>query len=417
MQRFPAGALPMLPFHNANQFRPQFRRRRFALLNHGNIRRFIRSHSKLASYSVPLLLLLVCSSAWLFSSRPLAEESDLLQTRKQGHLSTEQEDYGIQDSAAQPRAGDGAPVAGGDRATVPGMSGEMPPLGPAPPPPADSTTLADDHPWLAPDAAAAKPNAIVASLPPSPPVDQTTTTITGAMHSDAVALAKAEKQWVVETEDVVRGDVHAVENKFKGTVKSIDFEASTVAKEVSDAVRPVESEVLSVGTAVETEMLEVVKQGTKGLEGVGETVEVIGAEAEEEVIIAVGTMEEMVFSWTFFGVFLFSLWRISRTDRDERRRGRRGVSARVEKNQEGGYPRDRLFDPAKSRRRRDHSDSIFSAVDPVLSEEDQEALELGRLLMEESEAAEKFRVAARNAAHRTFEAYQPPLVATGASPR
>lgn len=347
----------------------------------------------------------------LSSKRPAVEESNLLQARSQmttfqAHASMEQEDYGVQDGKTL-HLGPGAPPGEAGRVLGLGTGGGANTLGAAPPPPADFATLADDHPWLAPDHVAVSPPA---GLNPSvvSPAGAGVGSVTETLHSDAVSLANAEHQWVVETEDAVRSDVHAVENKLEGAVKSIDREAATVAKEVSDAVAPVESEVLSVGTTVETEVLEVVRESTKELEGVGETVEVIGAEAEEEVIIVAGTMEEMVFSWTFFGVFLFSLWRISRNERNERHHGRREAATRLETDGAMRYPQDRLFTPTcKSRHKSNHSESIFSAVDPMLSEEDQEALELGRLLMEETAAAEKFRVAARNAAHLSFEAYHP----------
>jgi hypothetical protein len=155
------------------------------------------------------------------------------------------------------------------------------------------------------------------------------------------------------------------------------------------------------------EMIEAVKEGGKELRVVEGSVEVIGAEAEEEVIIVVGTVEEMVFSWTFFGVFLFSLWRISRNERKwlhywnrgERKRGEHGGQLGQQR-----YPHDRLFTPVikRSRRRGASRDggSVFSGVDPSLSEEDQEALELGRLMMKEAAAAEKIREATRNAAQR-----------------
>jgi Skp family chaperone for outer membrane proteins len=261
-----------------------------------------------------------------------------------------------------------------------------------------------------PVATAALATGVTASAVSTKAVSTTDKIIEG-LNEDATALGTTERDWVHREEEIVKKDVQKVEHKLEEEMHELDAEAEHLEQEFEKKVAPVEqevakveSEVISVGKEVESEIGEVIEVGAKELEKAGAVGKVMGAEAEEGVIIVVGTMEEMVFSWTFFGVFLFSLWRISKHERRERaKRNLRDPEAGMG----DGYPSDRLFTPEKEKRRGGSQlDSIFSGVDPSLSEGDREALELGRLLLQETAAAERHRAKAREASQNCFESYR-----------
>ena len=145
----------------------------------------------------------------------------------------------------------------------------------------------------------------------------------------------------------------------------------------------------------------------------------------------VGTMEEMLFSWTFFGVFLFSLYRVSRKERKWWRdawtdghgdaqgsgsspyRGR-GKGYDTDDAESGPlarrFPREKLLTPRdRDDRRGGVGGVVFDGGDgdaaDDLNEEDRAALELGRLMLQEREAANRMREAAEQAkvARRAFD--------------
>jgi|EP01049_Picozoa_sp_SAG25_P010753 hypothetical protein len=310
----------MLPTHanDSHGAHPSPRRRRRqlpALFNHGNIRRLVRSHSKLLSVALPALLLIsVLSVMWFFSrlsspeaggvgGPPQSQSSTVQRAYGEGpvqravlrsHQAMEQEDWGyhdVGDTGEGNGGGFGAGIGRDTRGHVSAAVGgnevgadsgwkkgrgengagvELRPVGPAGGAAprtrdsnavADAHTLADDHPWLAQDTqdVASVPLAAVIPNPPLPNTPAKTVSkaprlparLPQALHEDAVKLADAERIWMGKTEDTVRKDVHVVESEVTVTLHAIDSGATVVAEKVEKAVGPIETEVATVGAEVE----------------------------------------------------------------------------------------------------------------------------------------------------------------------
>ena len=326
----------------------------------------------------------------------------------------------------------------------------------------DTSTLVDDHPWLV----------------------EAGETVAEDLDADAHALASAEQKWVAqplnaeavklaaEEQELVKSTETALVAEEKAVIADtalVESKVEGVLEEAQQAVAPLENEVTTVVKAVEQEAgvveahLEV--SGAAAAHGAAAEIEVVESAAEEEVIVIVGTMEEMLFSWTFFGVFLFSLYRVSRKERKwwrdsgggspSRSGGGGGYSHRGgddddEEEPLGPYaprhPRAKLLTPRPSDRRAgagaggaspgsagpgrslglgggagsspggvsalssslflDDDDGESNAADD-LNEDDRAALELGRLMLQEREAADRMReqTAQAKAAQEAFSAF------------
>ncbi len=280
----------------------------------------------------------------------------------------------------------------------------------------DKSTIVDDHPWLV----------------------ETGEKVATDLNEDAVALAKAEQRLVgqplneeaaklaAEERDLVRSAESALAAEEKAVAAETELVGAKVAGavvEAEEAMAPLEKEVTTVVHQVEREAGLVEAKFSGAARSGAAEIEVVESAAEEEVIVIVGTMEEMLFSWTFFGVFLFSLYRVSRKERKWWRNSKAGGHGGGTYDDEGGrtagspyalrYPREKLLTTP----RRDHngqstfgsgaqgpsglpSSSLFLDDDgggksrraaDTLDEKDRAALELGRLMLHEREAAQRMR--------------------------
>ncbi len=274
----------------------------------------------------------------------------------------------------------------------------------------------DDHPWLV----------------------QTGEKVATDLNEDAQALAKVEQRLVAQPLNQEAAKLAAEEQQLAQRAESalvaegkavvadtqvVEAKVEGVLVEAEEVMAPLEQEVTTVVHKVEQEASFVEAEVSGAARSGAAEMEVVESAAEEEVIVIVGTMEEMLFSWTFFGVFLFSLYRVSRKERkwwrDSKAHGHGGGAYDEEDSRTAGspyalrYPREKLLTTP----RRDHSgqaaggpgqglsglpsSSLFlddevsggksRGVADDLDEEDRAALELGRLMLHEREAAQRMR--------------------------
>ena len=413
-------------------------RRRGALLNHGNIRRLLRGNPKFVTFGLPALALVSVLATSFFAQR-VAEPRGLepqrdpvaQQLHSRSHQSEELEDWGSPAAAAvEPGGGppvEAAPAAKG--ATGAALETLQPP--PAAVPPAaqpagpaaaaapaeggavDTSTLAEEHPWLTGEAE----QATQGLREEATAVGHTIVEKVGEpLSQEATAVAQEEKAWVQSTEKALASDTELIEQKAESVLEEAGAEAAKVEAEAAKVVAPLENEVETVlqeaereAGAVESGVSGAVRTGAAELRQVGGAVKAVGSGVEEaveaEVIVVVGTVEEMVFSWTFFGVFLLALWRVSRKERQWwREQWRTEVTPEPKP---PAYPREKLLLSPRGHGEgggQQRSPALFAGdVADVLEGADREALELGRLLLQERAAASRMQQAARQSAQSAFD--------------
>ena len=281
----------------------------------------------------------------------------------------------------------------------------------------DTSTLVDDHPWLV----------------------ETGEKVATDLNEDAQALAKVEQRLIGAPLNAEAAKLAAEEQALMDSAKStlaaeesavvadtelVEAKVEGVLEEAEQAMAPFEKEVTTVVREVEEEAgLVEAKVSGAAANGAAE-MKVVESAAEEEVIVIVGTMEEMLFSWTFFGVFLFSLYRVSRKERKWWRESSGRAHVGGDRDEEDGrragspyalrYPREKLLNAGSEGSSVTPSSSLFldgehgdgkgRGAAYELDEEDRAALELGRLMLQEREAAQRMReqTAQAVAAQRAF---------------
>ena len=278
----------------------------------------------------------------------------------------------------------------------------------------DTSTLADDHPWLvgSGEKVAEELNADAQAL-----AEAEQTLVAEPLNAEATVLAAEEQHLVRETEAAFAAEEKAVSAEEHLVAEKVELELAKAESIVKKDLEPLEQEVSTVVKQVEVEAQVVEAEVSGVVKGGAAEIQVVETAAEEEVIMVVGTMEEMLFSWTFFGVFLFSLYRVSRKERKWWRdndnaqgsgsspyRAGMGKGYGTDDAESGPlarrFPREKLLTPREHDDRRG-SGSVFDAGDEDaaddLNEEDRAALELGRLMLQERDASERMREAAAQA--------------------
>eukprot|EP01050_Picozoa_sp_SAG11_P026986 SAG11_NODE_6666_length_1271_cov_1.078498_1_plen_279_part_00 len=166
-----------------------------------------------------------------------------------------------------------------------------------------------------------------------------------------------------------------------------------VAEEVQEVVQKMEQD-------VQAELKEEIKEAEQ--------------EIEQDLTRAVGSIKEMVLTWALLGGFLFVVWRNSRRERDGGAPWRRKVDSGYGDIEGGADNRLRGATPGhQSEIFSLHSDTIVKAR--PLTDEDQQALEVGLLLLQETAAAKAMREATKRAARDAFRSFQPCTTANAAS--
>ena len=167
----------------------------------------------------------------------------------------------------------------------------------------DTSTLVDDHPWLV-ESGEKVATALNEDAHAVAKVEQQL--VAQPLNEEAAKLAAEEQQLVqnaqsalVKEEKSVIAEAEVVEAKVEGMVVEAEEVISPLEKEVTTVVQKVEQE----ASLVETEVSGVAewRGGDEGGERCGRRIDCDRRHDGE--------------SWTFFGVFLFSLYRVSRKER------------------------------------------------------------------------------------------------------
>lgn len=415
----------MLPQHASPSRR---RRPGRALINLGAMRRRIGEHPRVVQCGLPAVGLLFFA---MLARSFFSEVERLPQTENQGlhqagspaahsafynHQHEELEDWTAQKidpppslpavAVATATAVAVQPAARAAAATTTTVDGVV-----------DTSTLVDDHPWLV----------------------ETGEKVATDLNKDAQALAKVEQRLIGAPLNAEAAKLAAEEQALLESTKSalaaeeravvadtelVEAKVEVVLEEAEQAMAPFEKEVKTVVQEVEEEAGLVEAKVTGAAANGAAEMKVVESAAEEEVIVIVGTMEEMLFSWTFFGVFLFSLYRVSRKERKWWRESRGRGHADGDRDEEDGrlagspyalrYPREKLLNAAGRGSSVTPSSSLFLDDEHgsgkgrgaafELDEEDRAALELGRLMLQERQAADRMReqTAQAVAAQRAF---------------